>query len=390
MSSTHKIFKDIEFASEDRIQRSTSDTAFKFSAREGRNIEIVTSNGSEKTWKFDANGNLTIPVDGDIVDSTGTSVLGGGSAESIAWTSITGKPTFATVGTPRLTIHGYLDGVTVPGTAKNYVTFTTGSQPISALYLTKYISVDNRGFFAIQVGSTWTASQVAITSDHVAYGHFGPAATVVNQIGANLLSTTNYTLLPNTSYTMWIQQINAITEYVFSTSANDQGGSTYETYSSTPSSPTVKTFYASVGQGQNVLTENSRLDNVELGSTTTHSQLVEVIRTKTSAGLTVVHDFRTASTWYHSSISQDFTPNFTNVPTNNERAIVCKLILSQGSTPYIPSAVQINGTSQTVNWLGSSLPSGTANKKSIVTFTIIRTDATWVVLGKLESYGPVA
>jgi hypothetical protein len=390
MSSTHKIFKDIEFASEDRIQRSTPDTAFNIKAREGRNIEIVTSNGSKKTWKFDVNGNLTIPVDGDIVDSAGTSVLGGGSAESIAWTSITGKPTFATVGTPRLTIHGYLDGVTVPGTAKNYVTFTTGSQPISALYLTKYISADNRGFFAIQVGSTWTASQVAITSDHVAYGHFGPAATVVNQIGINLLSTTNYTLLPNTSYTMWIQQINAITEYVFSTSANDQGGSTYETYSSTPSSPTVKTFYNSIGQGQNVLTENSRLDNVELGSTTTHSQLVEVIRTKTAAGLTVVHDFRTASTWYHSSISQDFTPNFTNVPTNNERAIVCKLILSQGSTPYIPSAVQINGTSQTVNWLGSSLPSGTANKKSVVTFTIIRTGSEWVVLGKLESYGPVA
>jgi hypothetical protein len=331
----------------------------------------ISTDGGTRDWQFDNGGILTLPAGGDIVDENGDSVLGTGSAS----------------GALRLTIHGYLDGVTVPGTAKNFVTFTTGDDPISALYLTKFISVDNRGWFAIQVGSTWTASQTAITADHVAYGHFGPNAAIVNALGANLLATTNYVLLPNTSYTMWIQQINAITEYTFSTSIDDQGGNVYETYSSNPLSPTVKNFYTSVGSGPVILAENSILDNTQLEGTTTHGQLVEAIRTKSAAGLTVVHDFKTASTWYHSSISQNFTPNFTNVPTNNERVIVCKLILAQGATPYIPNAVQIAGVSQTINWLGSSAPSGTANKKDVVTFTLIRTGSAWTVLGKLETYG---
>jgi len=327
-----------------------------------------------RSWTFDTAGNLTLPVGGDILDENGDSVLNGDTPVA---------------GDPRLTIHGYLDGVTVPGTAKNFVTFTTGNDPISALYLTKYISVDNRAWFAIQVGSTWTASQTAITADHVAYGHFGPNATIVNTLGSNLLATTNYTLLPETSYTMWIQQINAIAEYAFSTSPLDQGDNEYTVYSNVTSTPNVIPFYTSIGSGPVALSEEARLSNTILEGTTTHNQLVEAIRTKTGAGLTVVHDFKTSSTWYHSSISQDFTPNFINVPTNNERVIVCKLILAQSATPYIPNAVQIAGSSKTINWLGSSQPSGTANKKDVVTFTLIRTGSAWVVLGKLETYGTI-
>lgn len=331
----------------------------------------VVVQANTKQYTFGTDGIITLPVDGDIVDSNGDSVLGGGGVS----------------GDPRLTIHGYLDGVTVPGTAVNYVRFTTGDDPITGLYLTKYISTDNRAWFAIQVGAAWTAPQNQITPAMVAYGHFGPNATIVNALGVNLLSTTNYTLLPNTTYTMWIQQINAICEYAFSTSVNDSGGNVYETYSTNPSSPTVKTIYTSLGQGPAVLAENSLLSNAQLEGTTTHSQLVEAIRTKTGAGLNVDHDFRTASTWYHSMISQNFTARFTNVPTDNERVIQCKLILSQGAIAYLPTAVQINGTAQTINWLGSSPPSGTANKKDVVTFTLIRTGSTWTVLGKLETYG---
>ena len=39
----------------------------------------VVSETYENSWTFDAAGNLTLPAGGDIVDSTGTSVLGGGS-----------------------------------------------------------------------------------------------------------------------------------------------------------------------------------------------------------------------------------------------------------------------------------------------------------------------
>lgn len=332
----------------------------------------ITISAGIKNWNFDDAGLLHIPTGGDIVDEYGDSLLGGSGGAA---------------GAPRLTIHGYLDGVTVPGTAKNFITFTTGEDPISALYLTKFISVDNRAWFAIQVGSTWTASQAAITSDHVAYGHFGPNATVVNTLGANLLATTGYTLLPETSYTMWIQQINAITEYAFSTSPFDQGGNEYTTYSSVPSAPSIITFNTSTGYGPVALAEEARLSNATLEGETTHSQLVEVIRTKTGAGLTVVHDFKTSSTWYHSSISQDFTPNFTNVPTDNDRVIQLKLIVANGATPYKPSSpIKIAGTDHAVNWEGGVYPSGTANLTTQWTYTLVRNAGTWKVFGKAELY----
>jgi hypothetical protein len=43
------------------------------------NAKLVTS---DKEWAFGADGSLTLPVGGDILDSTGTSVLGGGSGSS--------------------------------------------------------------------------------------------------------------------------------------------------------------------------------------------------------------------------------------------------------------------------------------------------------------------
>ena len=44
--------------------------------------QTVTFNGGIKTWTFDTDGNLTLPAGGDILDSEGNSVLGGGSSSA--------------------------------------------------------------------------------------------------------------------------------------------------------------------------------------------------------------------------------------------------------------------------------------------------------------------
>jgi len=121
----------------------------------------------------------------------------------------------------------------------------------------------------------------------------------------------------------------------------------------------------------------------------TSQQSTEVYNAKTSATGTVVHDFSTGAIWSHASMAANFTANFTNVPTTVNRTIVLSLILLQGATPYIPNAVQIDGVVQTLNWLGGSAPTGGANKKEIVSFTLIRSAAgpAWTVLGSLTSYG---
>jgi hypothetical protein len=339
------------------------------------NSDAVIVRSGNLDYAFGTDGVLTLPEGGSIVDSNGDPITGGQGGVS---------------GDLRLTIHGYLDGVTVPGTAQNYVTFTVGDQPITGLYLTRYESSDTRAWFAIQQGPVWNISQVAITPQMLAYGHFGPTATYVNTLGANLLGTTNLTLQPNTTYTMWIQQINARCEYAFSTSTNDNGFNAPITYSNVKLSPTQVNFYDVIGNGPATLSENAYFSNATLQGNTTVGPLLETLRVKTGAGLTVVHDFKTTATWYHASIFQNFTPNFTNLPTENDRVIECKLILNQGATPYIPNAIKIAGTDTTINWLASTLPSGTANKKDLVTFTFIRTGSVWIVLGKLETYGSVA
>jgi hypothetical protein len=135
-----------------------------------------------------------------------------------------------------------------------------------------------------------------------------------------------------------------------------------------------------------VTPQPARFTNFTAQDRSTFAETAEVIATKTGATGTVVHDFTEANTWYHSSMSANFTANFTNVPTTNNRNITLTLILAQGATPYYPTAVQIDGAAQTVNWLGST---PRANNTEIITFTLIRTGSTWRVTGSIASHGPV-
>lgn len=130
---------------------------------------------------------------------------------------------------------------TVVSTDKDYVSFTTGSSSITAIYLTKYVSVDPIAFFAIQAGASWTAGQDV--TQMVTYGHLGPGGGLgvgVNILAGNPLAPTPVILAANTTYTMWIQQTGvSLTEYVLSTSSTYQGEpSLFNDYSSNPLAPT--------------------------------------------------------------------------------------------------------------------------------------------------------
>jgi hypothetical protein len=120
---------------------------------------------------------------------------------------------------------------------------------------------------------------------------------------------------------------------------------------------------------------------------TTLTYTSEILNTKTSATGTIAHDLTTGSIFYHSSISNNFTANITNVPVTNDRAIGVTLVLSQGGTPYMSTALQIDGSAQTIKWVNNVTPSGAANKVDIVGFSLIRTGSAWTVLGQYSTYG---
>jgi hypothetical protein len=102
---------------------------------------------------------------------------------------------------------------------------------------------------------------------------------------------------------------------------------------------------------------------------------------------TVVHNCALGQIFVHSSISANFTANFTNVtlPANNATAFT--LVLNQGGTAYVPTAVQIGGQAQTVNWQGGTQPAGSANKKDVVSFSVVNNNGTFITLGQLTTFG---
>lgn len=135
--------------------------------------------------------------------------------------------------------------------------------------------------------------------------------------------------------------------------------------------------------GSLVITEN----NVTVNNVFTPRQVIESFSAITGATGTVTHNYSNGAIFYHTNIAGNFVPNITNVPTDNDKALLVLLVLIQGSTPYMPSSLQIDSNAETVNWSDGAAPSGSADKTDVVSFTMLRSNNTWLVLGQAGSFG---
>ncbi len=122
--------------------------------------------------------------------------------------------------------------------------------------------------------------------------------------------------------------------------------------------------------------------------TITLQQSTEVVNLKNDAIGVVNHDFSSGSLFYHTSPDANFTVNVTNVPLTENRTIVVTLIVVQGATPYVPTALKINSnaSNEVIRWLNGSTPTGTANHIDVASFSLIRTNSSWTVLGSLSTF----
>ena len=110
----------------------------------------------------------------------------------------------------------------------------------------------------------------------------------------------------------------------------------------------------------------------------------------TGATGTVAHDCANGKMFHHTTPAADWTVNLTNLDLNQYKfSTSVGIVVTQGNTAYIPNAVQIAGAAQTIIWQGNSTPTGTANGTDAVSFTIMRDNATYIVLGQLTSFGGV-
>jgi hypothetical protein len=113
----------------------------------------------------------------------------------------------------------------------------------------------------------------------------------------------------------------------------------------------------------------------------------EVISASVSATASlVVYDYSSSSIFYHATASTNFTANFTNLPTTNNRVLSATIVISQGATAYIPNIVQIAGVTQSIKWAGGT-QSGTTNSLDLISFNFIRTGNVWTsVIGQIAPF----
>lgn len=113
-----------------------------------------------------------------------------------------------------------------------------------------------------------------------------------------------------------------------------------------------------------------------------------VYNTTISTSAAVNLDCSNNNVWYiTSTVTRSWTVNLQNTGIETLNASNIVLLINQGSASYIPSAVQLDGAAQTINWQGGSQPTGNINKKDSVSFTVLNNSGTYIVLGQLVTFG---
>lgn len=128
-------------------------------------------------------------------------------------------------------------------------------------------------------------------------------------------------------------------------------------------------------------------NSVNFLSTSSFNQISENLQTITNAAGIVEHDTSSGSIFYHLDVFGNFTPNFTNVPLDNNRIITATILLEQSSPAYIPINLQINGTPVTPYWGEGVTPTGNENQLDAFLYSMIRKSNTWTVIAQTSYYG---
>ena len=100
----------------------------------------------------------------------------------------------------------------------------------------------------------------------------------------------------------------------------------------------------------------------------------------------VDHNCSSTQTFLHTNISDSFVVNLTNFSLSSGDSTTVTLILVQGSTAHFPSGIKIGGSAQEFSWKSSTYPTPTANAEEVVTFKILNSSGTYLVLADVDSY----
>jgi hypothetical protein len=236
------------------------------------------------------------------------------------------------------------------------------------------VTVTNSGVVAFN-GST--GSVLGVNAVNGSTGSVLVVNSVAAGTGVTVSASTGSVTITNAGVTAFNGSTGAVLGVASITGTSNQVTASASTGSITLSLP------------QSIATTNTpQFAGLKLTGVFTVTNSLEVYTSPSISANAVTLDFTTGNTFALSSNTAAITANYTNVPTTTGQVISTALIITQGSTGYIPSAVTINTVSQTIKWQGGSQPSGTANKTDIVSFTFVCNGTTTpTVIGSLATYG---
>ena len=181
-----------------------------------------------------------------------------------------------------------------------------------------------------------------------------------------------------------------VTNSMLAGSIDDTKLATISTVGKVSNSATTATEVA----GNNTIVARDGSGNFAAGTATLTSASVSgrfdgtsireaVIDSSVSASV-VTADYSTGDIFYVGTApASNFTVNLTNSPTDNGKAITVVIFVTQGATGYIPNAVQVASSAQTIKWANGTAPTPTSSsgKIDIFSFTFVRRSSAWTVFG---------
>ena len=312
---------------------------------------VLSWNGTDYAWVDNA-GYTNSDVDAHLNQSNPTAgYLLSWNGSDYAWVADSGITTFNLAGN---TGTGTVD---VGGGDSLVVLGTTGqiNSSIAANYVSLSLDPNINSIQSIAFeGSTDDANEITLTSDD-------PAANRT----VTLADLSGYVALFDVAPTATITATPAELNYMDGVTSNVQTQLDSKASASSPTFSSAATFN---------------------GNAIFNTGVEEAFDTLTGSTGTVTHDCDNGHIFYHTTPSANWTANFTNLGLTAEYATTLTVVINQGATAYIPTAVQIGGVAQTLNWQGGIQPTGTDNGIDVVSFSILNDGGTYVVLGQLVDF----
>jgi len=241
-------------------------------------------------------------------------------------------------------------------------------------------------------GTTLTFTTAPPNTSPIEVMTFGPAINTAQAGGSNtqVQFNNNGTLAGTSLLTLDIANSSVIstnasvTNTLIANVANITNINISNTSSQVPNAIVASTVYSS---SQPNITSLGTLTSLTVSGVVSYGLSADILLNKTGATGVVTHDLSTGAVFYHTIPAANFTANFTNVPTTEGRVLTVTIIINQGATPYVPTAVQIDGVAQTIKWIATVTATGSISKIDVISFNLLRTNSTWLVMGQSAYYG---